>query len=232
MKRHGRCRERPGQKGVSLLEVLVAFVVLAVGVLTIMDIFPTSFAATVRGKHRLIALQLAQKKVEEIADRFKNDATVTYCSSSDPVCCPIMQIVYGTCMPATREIAFPAPFGRYYFRVDSAPVVAPQPQRVIDVNDSWWSTWDSTCYFLEVEVFGPVISPAQLPSSPSAARVKLVTLVSRSAAPLPGQGDRIDAGDPHATGNPRYRIPSQIHLIGPGGPNAVTNPQHPRTAGD
>lgn len=222
-------------KGVTLLELLISIMVLAIGIFTIMNIFPTGFSASLKGKNRLIALQLAQKKMDEIKEEFKRSSA--YCISADLACCPVLRLgsAYGanvdaSCNPTIpREIQFPAPNNGYYYKFNATPIVAPEPQRTITATDSWWSTWDSTSYMVEVEVFGPVDNPSQFSSSPTAVKTVLISIATRDIEnarfPMPS--------DPHAQeiltcplppDCPSYRIPAQIHLKG--AVTTVDNPQH------
>ncbi len=54
------------QKGVTLLEILVAMVVMTIGLFMVYQIFPMGFATSLRSRNKTIATQLAQQKLEEI----------------------------------------------------------------------------------------------------------------------------------------------------------------------
>ncbi len=54
------------KRGVTLLEILVAMVVLTGGLFMVFNIFPKGFAASYRSKNQTIATQLAQGRLEEI----------------------------------------------------------------------------------------------------------------------------------------------------------------------
>jgi prepilin-type N-terminal cleavage/methylation domain-containing protein len=62
----GRCAER----GTSLIELMVALTVLAIGVLAVAQLFPAGSRSQVRDKLRTEASQLAREKIEqlEVAD--------------------------------------------------------------------------------------------------------------------------------------------------------------------
>jgi len=52
--------------GVTLIEILVAMVILGIGLYMVYNTFPLGFIASIRSKNRTIASELAQKKLEEI----------------------------------------------------------------------------------------------------------------------------------------------------------------------
>jgi Tfp pilus assembly protein PilV len=55
-----------GQEGLTLVEVLVASVVLMIGILGVMAVFPQSISAVHRSNHTLVLNQLANEKLEEL----------------------------------------------------------------------------------------------------------------------------------------------------------------------
>ena len=63
-------REGRGQRGSSLIEMMVALTVLAIGVLAVAQLFPAGSRSQVRDRLRTEASQLAREKIEqlEVAD--------------------------------------------------------------------------------------------------------------------------------------------------------------------
>jgi hypothetical protein len=55
-----------GQEGLTLVEVLVASVVLMIGILGVMAVFPQALGTVHRSNHTLILNQLASEKLEEL----------------------------------------------------------------------------------------------------------------------------------------------------------------------
>ena len=64
-------------RGASLVELLVALVVLAVGVLAVGKVFPTTSRTQVRDKLRTTAAYYAQEKLEDLAPLGWNDTQIT-----------------------------------------------------------------------------------------------------------------------------------------------------------
>ncbi|MGC8864068.1 MAG: hypothetical protein ACP5R5_15025, partial [Armatimonadota bacterium] len=52
------------RKGTSLVEILVVMVVLLVGIMTIIQMFPTGFCVVRAGESQTIATRLAQQELE------------------------------------------------------------------------------------------------------------------------------------------------------------------------
>jgi len=63
------------QKGLSLIEVLAGLTILAVALIPIMMMFSTGLTGTVKTTYRNSALNLAQKKMEEIRNKTWTNAT-------------------------------------------------------------------------------------------------------------------------------------------------------------
>lgn len=53
------------QRGINLIEVLIAFVVLAVAFLGLIEVFPSAYMASTQAKDMMIATQLAQTYLDE-----------------------------------------------------------------------------------------------------------------------------------------------------------------------
>jgi prepilin-type N-terminal cleavage/methylation domain-containing protein len=70
-----------GKNGFTLLEVMIALSILAVGLLSLEGMFVTSMGATSRGGRETQAVQLAQQKIEE----FKTTKYDTIVSGGDGV---------------------------------------------------------------------------------------------------------------------------------------------------
>lgn len=59
-------KKRKPQKGVTLMEVMVALVILTIGLYMTYSTFPLGFSASYRSKNRTIATELAQQKMEDV----------------------------------------------------------------------------------------------------------------------------------------------------------------------
>ncbi len=59
-------KKRKSQTGVTLMEVMVAMVILTIGLYMTYTTFPLGFNASYRSKNRTIATELAQQKIEDI----------------------------------------------------------------------------------------------------------------------------------------------------------------------
>ena len=80
----GKHAMRLNDKGTSLLEIIVALTVFAVGLVIAMRTLPESSAKTTRGRNLSIAVNLAQEGIEELMGRPFNDADLTAGNHDDP----------------------------------------------------------------------------------------------------------------------------------------------------
>jgi len=71
------------KRGVTLLELLVAMIVLLIGLFVVFNLFPRAFAIAYKARAREIAYHMAQTKIERIFAHAVFFNTFTYSSSSD-----------------------------------------------------------------------------------------------------------------------------------------------------
>ncbi|MHC9539866.1 MAG: prepilin-type N-terminal cleavage/methylation domain-containing protein [Vulcanimicrobiota bacterium] len=71
------------KRGVTLLELLVAMIVLLIGLFVVFNLFPRAFAIAYKARAREIAYHMAQTKIERIFAHAVSFNTATYSSSSD-----------------------------------------------------------------------------------------------------------------------------------------------------
>jgi len=72
--------------GVTLIEILVAMVILSVGLFMVYNIFPMGFAASYRSKNRTIATQLAQETIESVIHNKTGDFVPDISGFNDGAC--------------------------------------------------------------------------------------------------------------------------------------------------
>lgn len=83
---------RPGERGLSLIEVLVALSILTVGMLTVLALVPSTLRANERAELSSLAAAFAVMKVEEI--RRDADAAGTLISSIEGLSSPTGLVVF------------------------------------------------------------------------------------------------------------------------------------------
>lgn len=71
-------------KGVSIVEIMVALAVMGIGIMAAMRTLPESSAKTTRSRNRTIAVNLAQAKLEDLMARNFVDADLTAGTHDDP----------------------------------------------------------------------------------------------------------------------------------------------------
>ncbi|MGV8124044.1 MAG: prepilin-type N-terminal cleavage/methylation domain-containing protein [Candidatus Xenobiia bacterium LiM19] len=71
------------KRGVTLLELLVAMIVLLIGLFVVFNLFPRAFAIAYKARAREIAYHMAQTKIERIFAHAVSFNTSTYSSSGD-----------------------------------------------------------------------------------------------------------------------------------------------------
>lgn len=74
--------QRPANKGFTLLEVLLAVVLLVFGVIVVAGLFANAFIASSDAENTAIAMNLAQKRLEEVGN-------INYASIADESKAPV-----------------------------------------------------------------------------------------------------------------------------------------------
>jgi len=82
-------KKKKSQMGVTLMEVMVAMVILAIGLYMTYSTFPLGFSASYRSKNRTIATQLAQQKMEDIINNREPIDCYNHKTNSDCRCFPV-----------------------------------------------------------------------------------------------------------------------------------------------
>jgi type IV pilus assembly protein PilV len=72
------------ERGVTLLEIMVALVIFGIGLVVAVRTIPESTAKTSRSRNLTIAVNLAQEGIEELMGRPFNDADLTAGTHADP----------------------------------------------------------------------------------------------------------------------------------------------------
>ncbi|HEU4928440.1 MAG TPA: prepilin-type N-terminal cleavage/methylation domain-containing protein [Candidatus Krumholzibacteria bacterium] len=79
-----RFDEMRNERGVSLLEIMVALVIFGIGLVVAVRTLPESNAKTTQSRNRSIAVNLAQEGIEELMGRPFNNADLTAGVHVDP----------------------------------------------------------------------------------------------------------------------------------------------------
>lgn len=146
------------QGGVTLIEILVAMVVMTIGLFMVYQIFPMGFATSYRSKNKTIATQLAQQKMEqilrseeEVECRYNSTDGASYCRYRPPKI-DSDEAFYGTDFDC-----------RYYYGIPGTNRCATfdhYDKGVYDSADSWTAfdpPYDDFWWYVEVI---PVLDPA------------------------------------------------------------------------
>lgn len=209
--------------GVTLLEILVAVAVLAVGLSTIFQIFPMGFAASAKSSAQTTAFELAARKLEDVRNNHLFGGVPT--DGSGPPA-PADNWKYwgkldapnpdGTTYQAVNTNGQFAPFSAtlvpersYFYRVQCMPVLDPARKYLelptynnYDTNPAWRGF--ATCYRVTVTVRGPLKTQAEAQDDQwtnntvlqkGAVQVQLVTYIANKAL-----GDAllaVDTDDPN-----------------------------------
>jgi prepilin-type N-terminal cleavage/methylation domain-containing protein len=72
------------QRGVGLVEIIIALVIFAIGISAAIRMLPVSNAATSRARNVTIATNLAQEKIEELMGSQFNDPDLSAGNHADP----------------------------------------------------------------------------------------------------------------------------------------------------
>ncbi|MCK4549815.1 MAG: prepilin-type N-terminal cleavage/methylation domain-containing protein, partial [Candidatus Krumholzibacteria bacterium] len=65
------------EKGIGLIEIIVAMLIFAIGITAAIRTLPVSNTATTRARNLTMATNLAQQKIEELMGTPLNDANLT-----------------------------------------------------------------------------------------------------------------------------------------------------------
>jgi len=132
-------REGTRASGVTLLEILVAVAVLAVGLSTIFQIFPMGFAASAKSSAQTTAYELAARKLEDVRNNhlfggIPSDPDMYWGSVNAP------NPDAGSFAEVNTDRAFRAfpgdltPERSFFYRVHCVPVVDPPPPRTAQAD--------------------------------------------------------------------------------------------------
>jgi Tfp pilus assembly protein PilV len=69
--------DRPGERGISLVEILIALVVLSLGIMSIAGIFPAGTRTELQTRMQSSANYFAQQKLEQLRSTSWNDPSLT-----------------------------------------------------------------------------------------------------------------------------------------------------------
>jgi type II secretory pathway pseudopilin PulG len=172
--------------GVTLLEILVAVAVLAVGLSTIFQIFPMGFAASAKSSAQTTAYELAARKLEDVRNNhlfggIPSDPDMYWGSINAP---NPDGTTYSEVNTDGAFRAFPGdltPERSFFYRVHCVPVVDPPPPRTAqadmrppkyleyphildpDSTESWKTQWRgfASMYRVTVTVRGPLKTLAE-----------------------------------------------------------------------
>jgi len=72
-------------KGIGLIEIVVAILIFGVGIIAALRMFPVTNASTTRSRNITIATNLAQEKLEELMGLPFGSASLTQGTHSDPL---------------------------------------------------------------------------------------------------------------------------------------------------
>lgn len=179
-------REGGRASGVTLLEILVAVAVLAVGLSTIFQIFPMGFAASAKSSAQTTAYELAARKLEDVRNNhlfggIPSDPDMYWGSVNAP------NPDGGSFAEVNTDRAFRAfpgdltPERSFFYRVHCVPVVDPPPPRTAQADmqppkyleyphildphssESWKTQWRgfASMYRVTVTVRGPLKTLAE-----------------------------------------------------------------------
>ncbi|HUV37611.1 MAG TPA: prepilin-type N-terminal cleavage/methylation domain-containing protein [Patescibacteria group bacterium] len=73
------------QKGIGLVEIIIAILIFSIGITAAMRTLPESNAATTRSRNLTVATNLAQEKIEELMGTPINDAQLSAGNHTDPL---------------------------------------------------------------------------------------------------------------------------------------------------
>jgi type II secretory pathway pseudopilin PulG len=172
--------------GVTLLEILVAVAVLAVGLSTIFQIFPMGFAASAKSSAQTTAYELAARKLEDVRNNhlfggIPSDPDMYWGSINAP---NPDGTTYSEVNTDGAFRAFPGdltPERSFFYRVHCVPVVDPPPPRTAQADmrppkyleyphildpaseESWKTQWRgfASMYRVTVTVRGPLKTLAE-----------------------------------------------------------------------
>lgn len=175
----GSARPRGRRAGVTLLEILVAVAVLAVGLSTIFQIFPMGFAASSKSASQTIAYELAAQKMEDARNNFLFGGIPSGSSAAPAAPNSTSALYYGSQTAPNPDLTTykevntngtyqefsttSVPEKNYFYRVECVPVIDParkyQEYPFEQGGDN--SRGFATMYRITVTVRGPVQTKAE-----------------------------------------------------------------------
>ncbi len=179
-----RGERRPS--GVTLLEILVAVAVLAVGLSTIFQIFPMGFAASAKSSAQTTAYELAARKMEDVRNNHlfggpPSDPDLYWGNRNAPNPDGTAYVEVNTDGNFRAFSADQIPERNFFYRVHCIPVVDPpkprtavadlQPSKYLEYphildpesSDAWKTQWRgfASMYRVTVTVRGPLKTVAE-----------------------------------------------------------------------
>ncbi len=73
------------QKGIGLIEIIIAILIFGIGITAAMRTLPESNTATTRSRNLTVATNLAQEKIEQLMGTPLNDAQLSAGNHTDPL---------------------------------------------------------------------------------------------------------------------------------------------------
>lgn len=197
-------RARRREAGVTLLEILVAVAVLAVGLATIFQIFPMGFAASSKSASQTIAYELAAQKMEDARNDFlfggiPNGTALQkyeYWGSTvapNPDLTTYKRVNTAPALTPYQEFSTTsAPEKNYFYKIECDPVIDPaRKYQEFPFEQGGDNRGFATMYRITVTVRGPVQTKAEAQdpvfgaglARKAAVQVKLATYVANKTMP-------------------------------------------------
>lgn len=132
--RGGRLDRRPGGRGLSIVEVMVALVVVAIGLFGIIDLMMLNQRYSVRAERRAVGAELAAAKLAEIQVAGYNALAALVPALSDS---PTSPSYYP---PAPVRFEEPYDASRFLWQASVFRAAAPQDALNVEVRVFWYPT--------------------------------------------------------------------------------------------